>query len=256
MMELPQPSRAFLLPCTLTVASLFSGFYSMVASINGHFYAAAVAIIIAAIFDGLDGRVARMTGSTSNFGMQLDSLCDMVSFGVAPGLLAYLWALKPYGRYGWLAAFLYVATTALRLARFNTLAAAPPQPEKQKNYDFVGLPCPAAAGAVATAVMFSRHLGAEGTVRHISILLLVYLLSYLMISNHRYRSFKKIHIPRERRFHAVVAIILTLVVLASEPPVTLFILALSYAASGPLLELYGLMRRKNQPPPSSDSGAA
>jgi CDP-diacylglycerol--serine O-phosphatidyltransferase len=104
--------------------------------------------------------------------------------------------------------------------------------------------------------MFSRHLGAEGTVRHISILLLVYLLSYLMISNHRYRSFKKIHIPRERRFHALVGIILILMVLASEPPVTLFIAALSYAASGPLLELYGLMRRKNQPPPSSDSGAA
>lgn len=256
MMELPQPSRAFLLPCTLTIASLFSGFYSMVASINGQFYTAAVAIIIAAIFDGLDGRVARMTGSTSNFGMQLDSLCDMVSFGVAPGLLAYLWALKPYGRYGWLAAFLYVATTALRLARFNTLAAAPPQPEKQKNYDFVGLPCPAAAGAVATAVMFSRHLGAEGTVRHISILLLVYLLSYLMISNHRYRSFKKVHIPRERRFQAVVGIILFLVILASEPPVTLFLLALSYAASGLVMELYGLMRRKNQPPPSSSSGAA
>jgi CDP-diacylglycerol--serine O-phosphatidyltransferase len=256
-MELPQPNRSFLLPCTLTIASLFSGFYSMVASINGHFYAAAVAIIVAAIFDGLDGRVARMTGSTSGFGMQLDSLCDMVSFGVAPGLLAYLWALQPYGRYGWLAAFLYVAATALRLARFNTLAAAPPPPDKQKSYDFVGLPCPAAAGAVATTVMFFRFLGAQGTVKHLAILLLVYLLSYLMISSHRYLSFKKVHIPRERRFQAVVGIILVIMVLASEPPVTLFVTALCYAASGPLLELYQMVRSKKtqeQPPP--DAGAS
>ncbi|CAK8723248.1 MAG: CDP-diacylglycerol--serine O-phosphatidyltransferase [Candidatus Electronema aureum] len=256
-MELPQPNRSFLLPCTLTIASLFSGFYSMVASINGHFYAAAVAIIVAAIFDGLDGRVARMTGSTSGFGMQLDSLCDMVSFGVAPGLLAYLWALKPYGRYGWLAAFLYVAATALRLARFNTLATAPPPPDKHKSYDFVGLPCPAAAGAVATTVMFFRFLGAQGTVKHIPILLLVYLLSYLMISSHRYLSFKKVHIPRERRFQAVVGIILVMMFLASEPPVTLFVTALCYAASGPLLELYQMARsKKAQEPPPPDAGAS
>jgi CDP-diacylglycerol--serine O-phosphatidyltransferase len=253
MMELPQPNRAFLLPCTLTIASLFSGFYSIVASINGDFYPAAIAIVVAGVFDGLDGRVARLTGSTSGFGMQLDSLCDMVSFGVAPGLLAYLWALVPYGRYGWLAAFLYVATTALRLARFNTLAAAPPQPEKQKNYDFVGLPCPAAAGAIATMVMFFRFLGAQGTVKHISILLLVYLLSYLMISNHRYRSFKKISIPRERRFQAVVGIILVLIILASEPSVTLFITALCYASSGPLLELYDMMVKRKMPPSAGAS---
>jgi len=246
-MELPQPNRFFLLPCTLTLASLFSGFYSIVASINGDFYPAAVAIIVAGVFDGLDGRVARLTGSASDFGMQLDSLCDLVSFGVAPALLAYLWALKPYGRYGWLAAFLYVAATALRLARFNTIAEQPA--EKKNSHDFVGLPCPAAAGAIATMVMFFRFLGAEDTVKHLSILLLVYLLSYLMISLHRYLSFKKVSIPREKRFQAVVGIILAMVFLASEPPVTFFFTTLCYAASGPLLDVYQLVRRKNQPPP-------
>lgn len=254
-MELLRPNRFFLLPSLLTCTSLFCGFYSMVAAIKGgdYFYSAAVAIIIAGIFDGLDGRVARLTGSTSGFGMQLDSLCDMVSFGVAPGLLAYLWALKPYGRYGWLAAFLYVAATALRLARFNVIAETPPEQRKVQHHDFVGLPCPAAAGAVATTVMFCRFCGATGTVRHLSILLLVYLLSYLMISTHRYLSFKKVKIAKEKRFQATVGAILFIAVIATEPPVTLFILSLCYAASGLVMELYELLKRKNQPP---DTGTA
>jgi CDP-diacylglycerol--serine O-phosphatidyltransferase len=233
-MENPQSNKFYPLPCLLTCTSLFSGFYSMVASINGNFFAAAVAILIAAIFDGLDGRVARMTGSTSRFGMELDSLCDMVSFGVAPALLAYLWALTPYGRYGWLAAFLYVATTALRLARFNSMA----EETDKKHHDFIGLPCPAAAAAIATMVMFSRFLGATGTVKHVSILLLVYLLSYLMVSTHRYLSFKKTKIPREKRFQVVVGMILVLILLATEPPITLFATALIYTMSGPLVDLY------------------
>ncbi|WP_417909778.1 CDP-diacylglycerol--serine O-phosphatidyltransferase [Candidatus Electronema sp. PJ] len=247
-MELLRPNRFFLLPSLLTCTSLFSGFYSMVAAINGRFYSAAVAIIIAGIFDGLDGRVARLTGSTSGFGMQLDSLCDMVSFGVAPGLLAYLWALKPYGRYGWLAAFLYVAATALRLARFNTIAEAPP--EKQKHHDFVGLPCPAAAGVVATIVMFchDQEIADPTKMRYLSILLLVYLLAYLMISTHRYLSFKKVKIPKEKRFQVAVGIIVFISVIAAEPSVTLLVIALCYAASGPLMELYALVRRKQQPP--------
>ncbi|XOF35143.1 MAG: CDP-diacylglycerol--serine O-phosphatidyltransferase [Candidatus Electrothrix sp. YB6] len=242
-MDSVQTNRFYILPCTLTCASLFSGFYSMVASINGDFYPAAVAIIIAGVFDGLDGRVARLTGSTSGFGMQLDSLCDMVSFGVAPALLAYLWALIPYGRYGWLAAFLYVATTALRLARFNSMAEEEEKTEK-KTHDFVGLPCPAAAGAIAATVMFCRYLGATDTVRHFSILLLVYLLSYLMISTHRYLSFKKVRIPREKRFQAVVGIILGMIVLATEPPVILFAIAFCYVLSGPLIGLYARRSRK------------
>ena len=126
------------LPCMFTIASLFCGFYSIVAAIKGDFTVAAYAILIAAIFDGLDGRIARLTGTTSTFGMELDSLCDLVSFGVAPGLLAYLWALQPFRRYGWLAGILYVSTTALRLARFNCQHTG-------TSKHFVGLPCPAAA---------------------------------------------------------------------------------------------------------------
>ncbi len=241
-MEPIHSSKFYPLPCMLTCTSLFSGFYSIVASINGNFFAAAIAILVAAVFDGLDGRVARMTGSTSRFGMELDSLCDLVSFGVAPALLAYLWALTPYGRYGWLAAFLYVATTALRLARFNSMA----EETDKKHHDFIGLPCPAAAGAIATMVMFCRFLGATGTVKHLSILLTVYLLSYLMVSTHRYLSFKKTKVPRDKRFQIVVGMILLLILLATEPPVTLFAAALLYTASGPLIDLYDYAREKKR----------
>lgn len=236
-METPTNSKFYPLPCLLTCCSLFSGFYSIVSSINGHFFAAAVAILIAAVFDCLDGRVARMTGSTSTFGMELDSLCDLVSFGVAPALLAYLWALTPYGRYGWLAAFLYVATTALRLARFNSQASS-------SGPDFVGLPCPAAAMLIATTVMFSRFLGATDTVKHVSILLLVYILSYLMVSNHRYLSFKQMEIKKGRTFQIVVFMLLFLILLATEPPVTLFVVAMVYVLSGPVLALYSLVTKQ------------
>lgn len=239
-METPTSSKFYPLPCLITCCSLFSGFYSIIASINGHFFSAAVAILIAAVFDCLDGRVARMTQSTSTFGMELDSLCDLVSFGVAPALLAYLWALTPYGRYGWLAAFLYVATTALRLARFNSQAAS-------TGPDFVGLPCPAAAMLIATTVMFSRFLGATDTVKHVSILLLVYILSYLMVSNHRYLSFKQVDIKKGKTFQIVVFMLLFLILLATEPPVTLFVVALIYVLSGPALALHAIMSREKQP---------
>ena len=240
-MEKTVSNKFYPLPCMLTCTSLFSGFYSMVASINGNFYAAAIAILVAAVFDGLDGRVARMTGSTSEFGKQLDSLCDMVSFGVAPALLAYLWALTPYGRYGWLAAFLFVATTALRLARFNS---APD--DENKSHDFVGLPCPAAASMIVTTVMFCRFLGATATVKHLSILLLVYILSYLMVSTHRYLSFKQINLSREKKFQVIVGMVLLLVLLATEPPITLFAVSFIYILSGPGLALYGLLQHSKK----------
>ena len=237
------PNRLYIVPCMLTICSLFSGFYSMVSSINGHFLAGAVAILVAAVFDGLDGRVARMTHSTSTFGMELDSLCDMVAFGVAPALLAYLWALTPYGRYGWLAAFLYVAATALRLARFNSQTVASP------SHDFTGLPCPAAAGLIATAVMFSSDVfNTTDTVKHISLLVLVYLLSYLMISTHRYLSFKHIDIPREKRFQVFIGLILLLALLAGDPPKTLFPVLLFYVLSGPVMAFRARMRGKKATP--------
>ncbi len=245
----PPSNRFYIVPCMLTICSLFSGFYSMIASINGHFFAAGVAILIAAVFDGLDGRVARMTGSTSTFGMELDSLCDMVSFGVAPGLLAYLWALTPYGRYGWLAGFLYVAATALRLARFNSQSLATPT-----SHDFTGLPCPAAAGVIATAVMFSNNVfKTTDTVQHISVLLVVYLLSYLMVSTHKYSSFKHIDIPKEKRFQLIVGMILLLILLASDPQKTLFPALFLYILSGPVLAIKARLTKKKPVPVHLDN---
>lgn len=222
----------------LTICSLFSGFYSIISSFNDRFFMAAIAILVAGIFDGLDGRVARITGSTSNFGMELDSLCDMVAFGLAPAILAYLWALTPYGRYGWLAAFLYVAATALRLARFNSQSAT-------SGPDFVGLPCPAAAGMIATTVMFSVFVfKTVDPVKHIILLLLVYLLSYLMISTHRYLSFKHVDIPREKRFQVFVSLIVLFILLASEPRVSLFVVCLLYMLSGLVMAAFARLRRK------------
>jgi CDP-diacylglycerol---serine O-phosphatidyltransferase len=228
------------LPCLFTSASLLSGFYAIISSINGNFFNAAMAIIVAGIFDGLDGRVARLTKTTSIFGMEFDSLSDLVSFGVAPALLAYLWALEPYGRYGWLAAFLYVATTALRLARFNSLSL------DKAPKDFVGLPCPAAAGMIATTVLFSRYLGATETVKHVSIVLLVYLLSYLMVSNIRYISFKHPAAKRKKTFQVTVGMVLLLILVAAEPPVTLFVIGFVYVLSGPLSAVYRTMHRSEK----------
>ena len=230
------PRAIYLIPSLFTTACLFSGFYAIISAINGMFFHSAVAIIVAGIFDGLDGRVARLTGTTSKFGMEYDSLCDLVSFGVAPALLAYLWALEPYGRYGWLAAFLYVATTALRLARFNSQ-------HSETAKDFVGLPCPAAAGMIATTLLFGRFLGATGTVKHIAILVLVYLLSYLMVSNFRYLSFKHAETFRAKTFQVLVAMVLLFIVVATEPPVTLFALGVLYVSSGPVGGLYRVLLR-------------
>ena len=154
----PQFSKSiYILPNLFTTASLFCGFYSIISSINGDFLAAAVAIVIAGVFDGLDGAVARATHTTSKFGVEYDSLADLVSFGVAPGVLAYLWALNPFGRLGWVAGFLYVACGALRLARFNVYV-----PVKDQSY-FQGLPIPAAASMIATTVFLFNHFGHTGS---------------------------------------------------------------------------------------------
>lgn len=238
--EIQKVKMIYPLPCLFTTASLLSGFYAIISAINGNFLNAAVAIIIAGIFDGLDGRVARITKTTSTFGMEYDSLSDLVSFGVAPALLAYLWALEPYGRYGWLAAFLYVATTALRLARFNTLTL------ENSPKEFVGLPCPAAAGMIATTVLFSRFLGATDTVKHVSILILVYLLSYLMVSNIRYMSFKHPAANRKKTFQVMVVMVLLMILVATEPPVTLFAMGTLYVLSGPVISVRKLLSRKTE----------
>lgn len=227
-------NRFYPLPCMFTLASLFCGFYAIVSAINAEFKTAAIAILVASIFDALDGRVARMTHSTSKFGAELDSLCDMVSFGVSPAVLAFLWALQPYGRYGWLAAFLYVAMTSLRLARFNS------QDSESESKNFVGLPCPAAAAMISASVLFCYFLGIIGEVKHISLLLLVYILSYLMVSTHTYFSFKELPTFSFKPFQMLVGFLLLFILVASEPQIMIFTLFLIYLASGPA---YGLIRK-------------
>ena len=235
-----QKGTLCLLPSLLTTASLFSGFYAIVSAINGQFDHAAVAIIISVFFDGMDGRVARLTGTTSRFGMEYDSLCDLVAFGVAPALVAYLWVLKPYGRYGWLAAFLYVATTSLRLARFNTQSSG-----AAKKF-FTGLPCPAAGSMIATTILFCSLVGIDGPVRNIVFLLLVYSLSYLMVSSIPYYSFKQPEMNPARKFQIRVAMVLLVIVIASEPQVTLFLMGAVYVLSGPLVKAYSLVSRRKE----------
>jgi CDP-diacylglycerol--serine O-phosphatidyltransferase len=229
----------YILPNLLTSASLFSGFYAVVAAINGNYHAAAVAILIAGVLDGLDGRVARWTRTTSRFGMEYDSLSDLVAFGVAPGILAFIWGLQDYGRLGWLAAFLYVATTALRLARFNILSQS--GNSGTRGY-FLGLPCPSAAAVLATSVLLCQYCGIFGPVRHIAVLIMVYGLSFLMVSNVRYYNFKEIRWLQQHPFSGMVLLILAIMVVAVEPRVTLFVLMTAYVISGPVLMSFKALR--------------
>src|SRR5208337_4477550 len=218
----------FLIPNLITTASLFAGFYAIVSTIDGHFYHAAWAIFISLVLDGLDGRIARITASTSGFGTQYDSLSDLVAFGVAPSLLVYLWALKPFKQFGWLAAFLFLACGALRLARFNVQ-----QGSMDPRY-FNGLPIPAAATMIATAIIFYYEIGEWAPERHIYTLAMIYLLSFLMVSNVKYVSFKKMELFRRHPFHTLVAVVLIFVVVATAPNIMGFLLMLAYVASGPI----------------------
>ncbi|HAR95307.1 MAG TPA: CDP-diacylglycerol--serine O-phosphatidyltransferase [Deltaproteobacteria bacterium] len=221
----------YLLPNLLTSASLFCGFYAMVAAVDKRFVHGAIAIFVSAIFDALDGRVARMTGSTSRFGVEYDSLSDVIAFGVAPGLLVYMWALKGYGRFGWLAAFLYVACGALRLARFNIQAET-----VQKNY-FLGLPIPAAASCIAASVLFSAKLGYSAEIRQIAMPIMVYALAFLMVSDIRYFSLKDLTFLKSKPFKSSVAAVLLFVIVLIEPSITLFVATIGYMVSGPVYRL-------------------
>src|SRR5215470_7316538 len=228
LMPVPLRKGVYVLPNLITTAGLFSGFYSIIASLRGDFLVAAIAIMVANVFDTIDGRVARLTRTTSRFGTEYDSLCDLVAFGVAPGVLVYCWALVTWGTFGWLAASLYVTCGALRLARFNV------QFDNVEKRHFIGLPIPAAAEVVASTVMLYYFFGGEGaTHRHLIVLLMVYALAGLMVSNVRYFSFKEIHIHRRQPFWVLLAVILALKLLIAEPQICLFTIFFLYAASGP-----------------------
>jgi CDP-diacylglycerol--serine O-phosphatidyltransferase len=231
----------YVLPNLFTSMNLFCGFYSVIAAINGQFENAAISIFVAIVFDILDGKMARATNTTSRFGVEYDSLADLISFGLAPGLLIYLWALQPMGRLGWLAAFLFTVCGALRLARFNAMADTAP------GSDFTGLPIPGAAAMAATTLLLCERTLVNFVEWPVVPMVMLYVLSFLMVSNVRYSSFKKHSLFKRFNFHVLVACILVFVFIAAEPPVALFLISLSYVLSGPL----GLLRRSK-----TEEGAA
>ena len=228
----------YLLPNLFTTAALFAGFYAIVAAINGRFEAAAIAIFVAMILDGLDGRVARMTNTQSDFGAEYDSLSDMVSFGLAPALVMYEWALSGMGKLGWLVAFVYTASAALRLARFNTQIGI-----ADKNY-FQGLASPSAAAIVAGMVWVGDVYLPSDKIINLIALLLTLMAGLLMVSNVRYHSFKGIDLKGKVPFVTILLVMLVLVLISYEPPILLFGGFLIYALSGPVLTLWQLKQRR------------
>ncbi|WP_162605113.1 CDP-diacylglycerol--serine O-phosphatidyltransferase [Geomonas oryzae] len=228
----------YVLPNLFTAGSLFAGFYCMVSTVNGDYRTAALWILASSIFDGLDGKVARLTGTASKFGVEFDSLADVVSFGAAPGLLMYCWALKPFGRLGWLAGFLFLACAALRLARFNV------QVETVESKRFVGLPTPAAASMVSATVLFFYHMGWPASYNKLAILVLIYFLALLMVSNVKYYSFKDPSLIKRQPFAILVLAVLLLIVIAAEPVVMLFTIFICYILSGPIGFVLGYPRRR------------
>jgi len=225
----------YLLPSLLSLGNLLGGFYAIVSAFNGDHLRAAVAILISGVFDLLDGAVARMTGTVSEFGVQFDSLADLVSFGVAPGLLAYSWALFPFNRIGWLACCLFVACGALRLARFNVQART-----MDKRY-FVGLPIPAAAGFIASFVLFMKDSSSvmlfhkevfSSSFTSVLAVVAIYSLSFLMVSRVRYRSLKGVDFRKRRPFTLLVGLILCFLLIASQPSLLIFAFFFFYTLSG------------------------
>ena len=229
----------FILPSLITTLSFFCGFYALIASFNGDYYHAATAIILATLFDFLDGKVARLTNTATNFGMEYDSLADLMSFGIAPGFLVYSWALQPYGRIGWMAAFLYVICGALRLARFNTLAHL-----GLGQGRFVGLPIPGAALVVASMVIMTKDFFLLEKLPPMVLVATVYALAFLMVSNVRYFSAKQLDFSRRRPFGILVFMVLAVYILAVMPELMLFIVAVGYAASGPMEWLVSKLLRR------------
>ncbi|MHB1566280.1 MAG: CDP-diacylglycerol--serine O-phosphatidyltransferase [Acidiferrobacter sp.] len=227
----------YILPNLFTTASLFAGFYAIVQAMNGHFYHAPIAIFIAMIMDGLDGRVARWTHTESDFGAEYDSLADMVSFGLAPALVAYERALSGFGKLGWLAAFIYSAAAALRLARFNT------QVHHDRRLSFQGLPSPAAAGVVTGLVWVMQGNHAPVLWLRIVALTVTVLVGAAMVSNIRYHSFKHLDLKGRVPFIAILAVVLTFVLISLDPPWVLFALFFCYAWSGPINALVRRYRR-------------
>lgn len=228
----------YLLPNLFTIGALFAGFYAIVASLKGFYDLAAISIFVAILLDGLDGRVARLTNTVTKFGAELDSISDMVSFGVAPSLLMYSWALQNLGKIGWLVAFIYTAATALRLARFNT------QPASDNKHYFQGLSSTASAALMASVVWLCRDL--EIPPHSLSILLasLTAILGFLMVSNVRYQSFKDANLKNHVSFVVILIVVLIIVLISIDPSKVLFGICFLYAISGPAEILWNIYAKK------------
>ncbi len=229
----------YILPNLFTVAALFGGFYAIVMAMNARFDLAAAGVFAAMVLDSLDGRVARMTNTQSAFGEQMDSLSDMVSFGAAPGLIAYEWALRPLGRWGWIAAFVYCACAALRLARFNVNTSV-----VDKRY-FQGLPSPAAAALVAGFIWLMTEADARTPAAAWPTFALCLFAGLTMVTNVPYYSFKDIKLKKSVPFAAIVLIALVIAVINIHPPTVLFVLFVGYAISG--YAVYGWRKVKGIP---------
>ena len=228
----------YVLPNLFTLAALFGGFYAIVMAINGRFDLAAVGVFCAMVLDSLDGRVARMTNTQSAFGEQMDSLSDMVSFGAAPAIISYVWALQGLGRWGWIAAFVYCACAALRLARFNVNTAV-----VDKRY-FQGLPSPAAAALVAGFIWVATDLGVKGTSVAWPTFALALYAGLSMVTNVPFYSFKDVHMKKSVPFVVIVLIALGIAVINIDPPIVMFSLFIAYGVSGYLI--YAWRRAKGQ----------
>jgi CDP-diacylglycerol--serine O-phosphatidyltransferase len=228
----------YILPNTLTLCGMFMGFYSILASLKGLYVHASWAIIIAIIFDGLDGWVARLTHSTTRFGIELDSLSDLVAFGVAPAVMLYKWALVPFGRIGWSAAFLFMACGALRLARYNV------QMGSKESKAFTGMPIPGAAAIIAALVIFYFDKWADLPVKNYYILSLTFILAVLMVSTLRFHGAKEIDFSKRKPFWLLVAIVVIFALIVMHPPITLFLFAMIYLIGGILENIILYLKRR------------
>ncbi len=239
----------FILPSLLTLTSILFSFYALILAIKGQFLWSGALILVAGFFDGIDGKVARLTKTSTRFGVELDSLADVISFGVAPAVLFYTWVLEPYGRLGWVVSFVYVACGALRLARFNV------QTNVIDPKRFNGLPIPAAAVMLATAVIFFEHLDIKPENYSIFLLILATLLSFLMVSSVKFHAFKDLTIVREKPFSSTVGFVLLMSLIAVAPFVVPFVLCAAYVISGPIMTcvLYFRVRKTARSSPVSGS---
>ncbi len=242
----PERPRRFrrgvsILASLFTTGNLFFGFWSVVKTLDGRFADASFLIGVAVILDMLDGRIARLTGTQSEFGAELDSLADAVSFGVAPALLAYVWALSTVPRAGWPAAFLFLVCGVMRLARFNV------QRQAVDGRFFVGLPIPAGAAQVAAIVFVMPDPPSDRWIPAATLALVV-VLAFLMVSTFRYRSFKGLDLGRRRSYMIILAIALLFLLVASHPEVSLLAVTSLYTVSGPFAWAVGIARRRRGPP--------